>query len=60
MSLIMLASIVLPRGLYVVEYRFGSFRSQAESAYNDVCREFAKSGVTIEFLPDPCGPSPTA
>lgn len=38
----------------LVEYRFGSFRCQAEAAKMAITREFADSGVQVWFGPDPC------
>ncbi|KAH8912262.1 hypothetical protein BR93DRAFT_933304 [Coniochaeta sp. PMI_546] len=38
----------------LVEYRFGSFRCQAEAAKMAITREFADHGVQVWFGPDPC------
>ena len=38
----------------LVEYRFGSFRCQAESAKMSLAREFQDQGVRAWFGPDPC------
>ncbi|KAB5523890.1 hypothetical protein GE09DRAFT_1257647 [Coniochaeta sp. 2T2.1] len=37
-----------------VEYRFGSFRCQAEAAKMALAREMADQGVQVHFGPDPC------
>ncbi|OIW31824.1 hypothetical protein CONLIGDRAFT_629510 [Coniochaeta ligniaria NRRL 30616] len=38
----------------LVEYRFGSFRCQAEAAKMSITREFADCGIQVWFGPDPC------
>jgi hypothetical protein len=38
----------------LVEYRFGSFRCQAEAAKMSVTREMGDLGVQVWFGPDPC------
>jgi hypothetical protein len=40
---------------YYVEYRFGSYRAQAELARMALLREMANRGVQVRFGLDPCG-----
>ena len=43
-----------PAGRAIVEYRFGSYRCQAESARMSLGYEFASARVQVWFGPDPC------
>ncbi|OIW31825.1 hypothetical protein CONLIGDRAFT_698119 [Coniochaeta ligniaria NRRL 30616] len=42
------------RGKSLIEFRFGSYRCQAESAKMALTREMSQHGVEVWFAPDPC------